>query len=277
MPMRRRLPSPPSVSDRKPRRPARGDFARLVRNAPLSEQDLPLTHVTDAYHLRNIADAGALEPTPCGIFDEPLLYLFYGRPAYRAAGQVETSGLDAYWPICFVLRSAAVAAKRIYPFDSGAFHRGLFADFCHHDMIKEDFELDVDPTTPARLLNLFWANARNYFDNRDALEGTFDPFAFEAKSYSELIRAKANAPFDERHSAIELQSGEPLALSGNLLAVIMPDDFASDAVRARFEALGALVLPFDTVSRHHAGNMVGQIYDICRDLYSGKHGRLKCW
>jgi hypothetical protein len=238
---------------------------------------LPFTHTTDAYHLREIAETGALEPQTCRVFSEPLLYMFYGRPAYRVASKVGDNGLDAYWPICFVLRGAGVTPKRIYPFDSGAFHHDKFADFLHRDMIKEDFELEVDPSTPARLVGLFWPDAKSYFDNRAGSGPTVEPFAFEAKAYAELIRAKANAPFDERHSAIEIQSSDPLALAGNLHAVILPDDFASEEIRKRFEELGALVLPFPTVSRLHANNMVGQIYDICRDLYSGKHGNLKCW
>ncbi len=236
-----------------------------------------MTHLTDAYHLRSIAEAGRLEPTHCRVFDEPLLYLFYGRPAYRVATQAESNGLEAYWPICFVLRNSASGARRIYPFDSGAFHQGRFGDFVHRDMIREDFELDVDPTTPGRLLSLFWSGPQDYFDNRGARDVALDPFEFEAKSYSELIRSKANGPFDERHSAVEVQMGDPLQLAGNLSAVILPADFASETVRKRFDDLGALVLPFDTVSRHGPDNMVGQIYDICRDLYSGRHGGTKSW
>ncbi|WP_342248776.1 hypothetical protein [Sphingomonas sp. OTU376] len=259
------------------RRAGRTDFAQLVGKAAPGGANLPFTHLTDAYHMRGIVEAGALGPQPCRVFEEPLLYLFYGRPAYRVAAQVESNGLDAYWPICFVLKPKAVAAKRIYPFDSGAFHHGRFGSFCHHGMIREDFELEADPATPARLLSLFWPDARSYFDNRNPLEPVLDAFAFEAKSYGELIRAKGNAGFDERHSAVEIQTAEPLALAQNLLAVILPADFASEAITTTFHGLGALVLPFDTVTRNSAANMVGQIYDICRDLYSGKHGGDSFW
>jgi len=260
------------------RRPGRTDFARVVREAAPVEANLPLTHITDAYSLRDIVDTGELGPQPCRVFEEPLVYLFYGRPAYRVAAQLESTGLDAYWPICFVMRREAVVPKRIYPFDSGAFHHGRFSDFMHGSMIKEDFELDIDPSTPGRLLNLFWPNAASYFDNRRPLEPEFDPFDFEAKAYSELVRARgANAPFDERHSAIEIQTEQPLELAGNLLAVILPTDFASKGMAEKFEALGAVMLPFNTVGRHGPDNMVGQIYDMCRDLYSGKHGRGACW
>jgi hypothetical protein len=274
----RHRPTPPPVDRQRPqRRAGRTDFARLVRASAPSEQQLPMTHLTDAYHLRSIAEAGMLEPTQCRVFDEPLLYLFYGRPAYRVVAQVESNGLEAYWPICFILRNSPGAARRIYPFDSGAFHHGRFGDLVHRDMIREDFELDVDPTTPGRLLNLFWSGARDYFDNRGVREVALDPYEFEAKSYSEIIRSKPNGPFDEWHSAVEVQMGDPLHLAGNLSAVILPSDFANEKVRKRFDELGALVLPFDTVSRHGPDDMVSQINEICRDLYSGRHGGPASW
>lgn len=258
------------------RRAGRRDFAELVRAAEPGADDLPLTHITDAYRFRAVVEHGELATSDCEVFGEPLLYLFYGRPAYRVTGSGTGTGLDAYWPICFVLRSD-VAAKRIFPFDTGAFEKQLFADYCHKDMIREDFELESDPATPRRLVRLFWEGARSYFENRDFSEFAPEPFAFEAKSYNELIRSKANAAFDERHSAIELQLDVPLPLKDNLIAVIMPADFATPDILRHFDALGALVLPFDTVARHSAANMVGQIYDICRDLYAGNKGKVRYW
>lgn len=277
--MSRRLPPLTATDAKRARRAGRRDFARLVAQAePAQDADLPLTHITDGYRFRGITEEGALNPTDCKVFDEPLLYLFHGRPAYRVNGAGGSSGLDAYWPICFLIKPAGIVPKRIYPFDTGAFERKLFADYCHQDMIAQDFELESDASMPARLISLFWGDPRSYFDNRDAALTKPGPFDFEAKSYSELIRAKANAPFDERHSAIELQIDAPVPLKDNLLAVILPSDFATPETLAKYHARGALVLPFDTVNRHDAANMVGQIYDICRDLYAGKRdGRVRYW
>jgi len=258
-------------------RKGRVDFAKLVRSAAEEPGGLPLTHMTDAYRFRAVVEEGQLATSPCSVFNEPLLYLFYGRPAYRVAAQIEGTGQDAYWPICFVLKPGIAGAKRTYPFDSGAFHHGRFADYCHRDMIKEDFQLDADPSSPGRVIGLFWDGARDYFDNIGFSDFVPDPLAFEAKSYFEMIRSNSNAPFDERHSTIELQFDQPIALKGNLLAVILPQCFATDEIVRHFGAMDVLVLPFDTVNRHTAANMVGQIYDIARDLYGGEHGKIQCW
>jgi hypothetical protein len=267
-----------SLTTAPPRAPKR-DFAALVKNAPPSPVALPLTHVTDGYSFRDIIARGALMPTPCDVFGESLLYLFYGRPAYRAAAELESNGSEAYWPVCFVLEPDAVDAKRIYPFDSGAFHHNRFSRFMYHRMIKEDFELDTNPETPGKLVRLFWQNERAYFDADGASSFAPSTFEFEAKAYRDLIADRGRAPFDERNSAVELQVDAQLDLPGKTIAVVLPYEFASVDMISKIAALGAIVLPFDVVRRHGPTEMVGQIYTIVRDLLSGKHaqGRVKCW
>lgn len=247
---------------------------------PPSQQVLPYTHVTDAYAFRDVLTTGELLPTPCRVFGDDLLYLFYGRPAYRAAQEEASNGIDAYWPVCFVLESAVVQPTRCYPFDSGAYQRGLYADHVYHRMIKEDFEISPSPTTPSRLVNLFWQNDRAYYEadgQRGLRQMDVDPFDFEIKAYRDLIASRERAPFDERSSAIEVQLDAPMRLQGNTIAVVMPSEFATDAIVGRVEELGAIALPFSTVGRHGPANMVGQIYDVVSDLLSGSHGRAKCW
>lgn len=262
-----------------PPRPGRRDFAALVDAAPVSSVALPLTHVTDGYSFRDIMAGEALVPSPCGIFGGNLLYLFYGRPAYRTTTEMESNGSDAYWPVCFVMKSDAALPARIYPFDSGAFHHRRFNGFMYHRMIKEDFELEAHPDTPGKLVTLFWQDERAYF-NADGVSafvpGTFD---FEAKAYRELIRDFGRAPYDERNSAIEIQVEAPIDLRGNTIAVVLPYEFATPDMISKIEALGAVALPFDVVRRHGPAEMVGQIYTIVRDLFGGKHppGLCKCW
>lgn len=267
------VPAPPS------RRAARREFADLVRKAPQAALELPLTHVTDGYSFRDIMAAAALQPTPCHVFGGQLVYLFYGRPAYRAAAQAEANGSEAYWPVCFVLESDAVAATRIYPFDSGAFHYRRFDDFMYHRMIKEDFELDSAPESPGKLVHLFWRDMRSYF-NASAY-GSFEPgpLDFEASAYRRLIRHEGRAGFDERNSAIEIQTDQPVDLPGNTIAVILPYEFATPEMLAKIDKLGAIALPFDVVRRQGPTEMVGQIYTLVRDLLGGTHapGRCKCW
>jgi hypothetical protein len=70
-----------------PRRSPRGNFVALVRSAPASSVALPLTHVTSSYSIHDTMGQEALLPWHCGIFGGDLVYLFYGRPAYRTAAE----------------------------------------------------------------------------------------------------------------------------------------------------------------------------------------------
>lgn len=237
-----------------------------------SNKPLPITHMTDAYLFRAILETTTLQPVPCNVFDqEPLLYFFYGRPAYRAAMQAQSNGLDAYAPICFILKPEAAKPRRIFPFDSGAFHTERYTDFTHHRMMKEDFELDCSLDMPSRLVSLFWPSEQAYFDNKHPHGINPEPMEFEAKSYQELIRFKGKGDFDERASSIEIQTAEPLPLPENTIAVILPEDFARGTILARIEEMGALALPYNHMERGTARENTALIYNIVRELFSGRH------
>lgn len=273
-------PMPMATSARAPQRAGRSDFAELIAAAPVAARALPYTHVTDGYAFRDILTSGKLTPTHCRVFGTDLLYLFYGRPAYRAAAEIESNGIDAYWPVCIVLDPINIVPARVFPFDSGAFHHGRFDGFMYHRMIKEDFEVTADPASPQRIVRTFWASDQSYYD-AEFLSGLSgfqgDTMDFEAKSYVQLISSTGRAPFDERNSSVEVQVAQPVDLAGNTIAVILPSAFAKPPVLERIEEWGALALPFGVVRRHDAQNMVGQIYDTVRDLLTGKHGRTPWW
>nr|WP_140404606.1 hypothetical protein [Sphingomonas sp. CDS-1] len=234
--------------------------------------------MTDAYLFRSIMESGTLEPVPCPVFNrEPLLYFFYGRPAYRASAHIQSNGLDAYAPICIIMKPDAAYPHRIFPFDSGAFHHRLLADFTHHRMMKEDFELDKVQDMPGRLVNLFWSSDEAYYSNRAPSNFVPDSMDFEAKSYQELIRFKGKSGFDDRASAIEVQAADAISLAQNTLAVILPEEFAKPVIVKKIEDLSALALPYDHIARGLPVENVALIYSIVRALLRGSYGKVKYW
>jgi hypothetical protein len=86
---------------------------------------LPLIHTTQGFHFNKILASKRLLATDCDVFKgEKLCYMFVGRPAYKVKSQANPE----YWelPIAFVTRfDTALKFKRVFPFDSGAFSRGL--------------------------------------------------------------------------------------------------------------------------------------------------------
>ena len=64
-------------------------FRTLVASHAGLAEELPLIHTSRCEFLSSIATTHVLEPQPCAIFHESLVYLFYGRPAYRSHRGIE--------------------------------------------------------------------------------------------------------------------------------------------------------------------------------------------
>lgn len=108
----------------------------------ITKEMLPFFHSCDAFFFRSIIIGKKLTPTKCTVFEnEDLLYLFYGRPAYKASNLL-SSRLSSMLPVSFILKSDCVDdIKRIAPFDTGAFHKGLYKDYIHPSMHMQNFFL----------------------------------------------------------------------------------------------------------------------------------------
>ncbi|MBV9993557.1 MAG: hypothetical protein JOZ72_19965 [Alphaproteobacteria bacterium] len=244
------------------------EFNSFVGQQPPATGELPLTHITDGLGFRGILQTGELRPEHCQVFDEPLLYFFYGRPAYRVNSQRLSSAIDAYAPVCLILRpKSLVVPKRIFPFDSGAFNGDRFAEAMHRKMLLDDFALDVSPETPLRLISLFFGDCERYYRNIPLEKIEIPPLSFEASSYHVLITSRHENAFDERISAIELQSEGTLDLNSVAEAVVVPDAFATPDILQRLAALGITALPYDYIPRLRPESYTGALYTIVRDYY----------
>lgn len=252
-------PTPPAKSD---------EFKNLVGRQPPATGELPLTHITDGLGFRGILQTGELRPERCQVFDEPLLYFFYGRPAYRVNSQRLSSAIDAYTPVCLILRPKSLTMpKRVFPFDSGAFNSDRFAEAMHRKMLLDDFALETSSDTPLRLISMFFGDCERYYRNTPLEKVEIPPLSFEASSYHVLITSRHENAFDERISAIELQSDETLDLQRVAEAIVLPDAFATPDILQRLEALGITALPYDYIPRLRPESYTGALYTIVRDYY----------
>jgi hypothetical protein len=103
-------------------------FSDYIQTQATASVELPLVHTTEYFRLPLIQTSNILQPLSCSVFKEPLLYFFYGRPAYRDASQTTPTRDVGFYPICFVFRPGTICkkAKRVYPFDTGAAQKGLY-------------------------------------------------------------------------------------------------------------------------------------------------------
>jgi len=206
-------------------------------SAPLAGQ-LGLTHVTDCARLGGLVASRKLEPRHCDVFGEPLIYLFYGRPAYRRAWtDGATSNLD-YARICLILRDdVATKAHRVLPFDSGGFSR--YSNAFHDSLTLADFEL-LPTDHPLKIIGAFYDTLESYWTMEPVQPRTFPVTQHAVRAYYHLITGGLAEQFDDRCSAIEVQLASTLPLDGEVVALVGPNQIFDDpAVKSMMADWGA--------------------------------------
>ena len=195
-------------------------------------EELPLIHTSLCEHLPAIAKTHSLQPRPCAVFMESLVYLFYGQPAYRShRGAKHGEGIPLC-PVCFVFkpRSVSCALRRIFPCDTGAVAADRFApDITASDLAG--LEINAQVEYAHRAVSLFFLNNSNYFLGKVAAGLAFPAGSVEARFYA-LLQRTGPVGFDDRKSAIEVQANQPVPLQNQLLFVVLPREFLeADAIR----------------------------------------------
>ncbi len=170
--------------------------------------------------------------TPCNVFkNEKLCYLFIGRPAYKIPS-VET---PSAWqlPVAFVVRfHQPPPIKRIFPFDSGAFHSQRLPSYI--TMFKMDgYNIGGEPDLVGRLVSFYFKTPGRYFFRRPAGEEeikeqhNLDMRHAQVLALSRLFLENSSAECDDRAAAIEIQVEQDLEIKkDNLLGVVMPAEYA---------------------------------------------------
>jgi hypothetical protein len=241
----------------------------LLRNSAVVGRPLPLVHTCQAYSLEGIIKGGVIKTHRCDIFKEQLNYFFVGRPAYKK----ELGEEAAEWelPVCFVVQYDISSAKRIYPFDSGAFANKMYPSFIQM-MALDQFELKSAPDAPARIIGTFFGSPANYFRLKTNDEDSFNSsyslgvFDTEVRALHRLILKTNKRPdqstdykkIDDRRFTVEVQFAEDKYLKKkDLLAVILPEPYLLDPKITRyFKTLGAKLISY-------------QIHPLNPDLYYG--------
>lgn len=129
---------------------------------------------------------------PCDVHNEYLIYLFYGRPAYRW-------NYFPPYPVLFVFsRDHAIRPYKIYPFDSGAFH-GKFYDGAYSNddlsqylLFSKNKGVGIDDIP--KLIDAIWGDKKNYYSgtvpNETLMNGQYaDSLSDLDKEYLRFIYA----------------------------------------------------------------------------------------
>lgn len=251
----------------------RDRFRKLIAAQKEAKPRLPLVHTTDGYTLINVLDDERLVPSVCDVFiGEPLLYFFYGRPSYRVNTEEAATSLDFYLPVCLIFNAASVTPiKRIFPFDSGGFGKKLYRDALHDKMKLDDFGLEPDPSTPGKVVSLFFGSSDSYLAAKANQAAQFDPGEPEAVAYQALISQRLGSNVDNRSAGIEIQYEGNIELGRNIEAIVLPSTLLdSDSIKNKLLALKITPLPYNQIDRQKPSEYVTKIFDLCFEYYKRK-------
>jgi hypothetical protein len=201
----------------------------LQKNSIDPRNYLPLVHSTDAYLLKRSLIEKKLSTRPCDTFTgESLLYFFVGRPAYKK----ETPEEAAYWelPSCILFDFDVKEAKRIYPFDTGAFSRKLYPSYINM-MNVDDFLITPSSENVKRAIGAFFGSTRDYYRLSCMDDGLFkskhnvNVTDEEVLALHRLIKDRSKK-FDDRRFSIETQFDTEFLFANKMpIYAIFPEQY----------------------------------------------------
>ena len=246
-------------------------FSDFVQKQAMSPGELPMVHTTKYFLLPDIQTSNTLQVTTCKVFKEPLLYFFYGRPAYRDDSQVRPTRNVGFYPICFVFRGGTIGskAKRVYPFDTGAGQSGLYEPAIKKSVALSDYELLTAIESARRIVGGFFDTDDKYLSNNPKSGLVFSSTEVQAQSYYKLINGGGDPQCDDRYSAVEVQLGSSIDIRDSILAVVLPTCFLDDAQLAEtiLTTWRAEPLTYDAVIGMRPLEFHGAIQILIRQFY----------
>jgi hypothetical protein len=186
---------------------------------------LPPVHMTDGLRFKEIVAHSELQPQFCSVFQEHLIYLFYGGVFYRRFHQPSRRATEL--PVAFLFDPGVLQfVERYFPSDTGALRSMEERNYPEEAVgFRQRFSVPGggDYTVPAKLIYyVFRTNDRYLFGNATA-ECRKLPSPFP-ELFRFISRDLSGIGVDQRQRRLEAQSKESIPLR-NLVWVGYPDVF----------------------------------------------------
>lgn len=207
----------------------------IIDNTEPATPLLPLTHSTGAVNFFEIIGCGSILASNCKIYEEELLYLFYGRPAYRPESKILSTSDEGFRPVSILLHpDIETSIARVVPIDTGAFSKGLFDSHCPKAIRKEHFEINSGVDAASRHVQAFFGDNESYYLSRLRKNLSLESTQLVAKAYTSIQSNSGQTKTDDRRSTIEVHVSADIPLSkATVMAVALPKSFLeNDQLRA---------------------------------------------
>lgn len=186
---------------------------------------LPSMHSTTCHSAESIFRHGSISTTPCPVFNENLAYFFYGKPLFKVSPSYNAATTNyMFGPVCFIVDTAKLKAKRIFPFDSGAFDKGMYAKILPNHAKKDDYQLSSNVNLIPRYVELFFGDNDLYQEGKSFPHSDVET-SIITYSLALLLGASGVMDFDGRSRTIEISTDDEVSLSDCVDAIIIPAPF----------------------------------------------------
>jgi hypothetical protein len=241
---------------------------------------LPLAHLTAWRWLDAILVNGRLEPRPCRVFGNKLLYFSYGGVFYRTSSpQTEAAG---ELPVAFVFSPKVMdIVSRLFPFDSGAMHAGRFGSDWSHRLSPFESRFRVDTSGGVQdaqilLYHLFKTNP-SYLCGKPSTASR-RKHAPLPLLYEFLNADLSSLKVDHRQRTIEAISDVAVELGKNILWVGFPRRKTSDVLKALLRWTRPVIPQFweyDFHRNYHPAEIAAQLEDHANEDVIKRYAEFK--
>lgn len=184
-------------------------------------EPLPIMHSCEVFDCESIIEDVQLKPTMCPVFEEELLYFFYGKPSYQVGEKEKQNRTDDLCcPVCFIIDIDRIDIYRVFPFDSGAFKHGMYSQFIHKHMKIDKFEIDNKINSIRAYVSVVFSNNWNYINGitvEKQAENTY------TNALLRMLSANGGFNIDERANTIEVICRNPVDISKDVRGIVLPE------------------------------------------------------
>lgn len=251
----------------------RDNLLAPLSTAPVSARKLPYFHSCSGKAFRSILASGKIEKRKCNVFDEELVYFFYGKPAYRMPDLEANTRDSSRFPVCFVVTDLEDSEiRRVFPFDTGAMAYGIYADVCGPAVNPMNFEIGTDKNAISLFLGYLYASEKDYFlaQPQKAMKD-IGALSFELQQIMSFILHYGASKWDSRAHTVEVQQDEEVnILSAPIEAIILPDSFLNDPRVADFLYNHDIIAIDYSVHKSNPSNATEVLFDNAKKYLEDK-------
>ena len=238
-----------------------------LASASRSSRTLPYFHSCSGKAFRSILASGKIEKRNCPVFDEDLIYLFYGKPSYRISGNNTNTRDTGRFPVCFVLTDLDdTSIKRVFPFDTGALAFGIYKDVCGDELNPCCFEIGSERSSISSLIDFLYTDDANYFHARPQISiDNIDALCFELRQIFSFITHYGGSNWDSRAHSIEVQQDQEILLShAPIEAIILPDSYMNNPRVADFMYNNGITPINYSIQHSNPSSATEVLYELAR-------------